>query len=233
MLRDATMRASKPAPSKRRSAPKPTRETRTRVRLDVDERRTQLLELGLAEFGTRTYDEVSIDRIAQAAGISKGLLYHYFPTKRAFYRACVRQAADRLLARMTPPEDMPPLERLRGGLDSYLEYVRAHGAAFATLMRSGAFADRELGVVIAETRATLLERLTSGLAGFAPTDGEPSPLLRLALEGFIGLAEAMSIAWVEACVKAEANPQSPPPPSKEEVRDLLARSLVALVQGGS
>src|SRR5690242_4164925 len=88
--------STKSAPRRGRDAD----EARARVRLDVDERRAQLVALGLAEFGTRTYDDVSIDLIAQAAGISKGLLYHYFPTKRAFYVACVREAAARLLARM-------------------------------------------------------------------------------------------------------------------------------------
>src|SRR5262249_47381912 len=76
----------------RKGRAKRAKEPRSRVRLDVDARRAQLVDLGLTEFGTRTYDEVSIDRIAQMAGISKGLLYHYFPTKRAFYVACVREA---------------------------------------------------------------------------------------------------------------------------------------------
>ena len=56
-----------------------------RIRLDNDARRAQLLELGQKAFAERTYDEVSIDDIARAAGISKGLLYHYFPTKRDLY----------------------------------------------------------------------------------------------------------------------------------------------------
>ena len=228
---------------RRRTAPKtpsppPRRgreldQSRARVRLDVDERRAQLVELGLAEFGTRTYDDVSIDLIAQAAGISKGLLYHYFPTKRAFYIACVREAAARLLARMALPMDVPPLERLQLGLDRYLEYVRGHGPAFATLMRSGAHADRELAAVIDETRATLLETLTSGMADIFPPSGMTSPLLRIALQGWIGLAEAASIAWVEACVDAEAHParrKATAPPSATELRDLLAQALIAIVE---
>src|SRR5688572_2802564 len=121
-----------------RSSPLPPRQ-----RLDVDERRAQLVELGLSHFGGKAYDEVSIDDIAQAAGISKGLLYHYFPTKRAFYVACVRSAAAHLFAMTETPEDTPPLERLTRGLDAYLDYVRAHRRAYATLMRSGAAVDRE------------------------------------------------------------------------------------------
>ncbi len=212
-------------------------QNRARIRLDVDQRRAQLVELGLSEFGTRTYDDVSIDLIAQTAGISKGLLYHYFPTKRAFYIACVREAASRLLARMDLPIDAPPLERLQVGLDRYLEYVRAHGPAFATLMRSNAFGDRELASVVEETRATLLGRLTSGMADIFPPSGITSPLLQIALQGWIGLAEAASIAWVEACVEAEASTSRAgtgrpdvPPPAATELRDLLAETLIAIVE---
>lgn len=229
--------------TRRRTSPKspPRRgrevdQSRARVRLDVDERRAQLVELGLSEFGTRRYDDVSIDLIAQAAGISKGLLYHYFPTKRAFYIACVREAATRLLARMDLPMDVPPLERLQIGLDRYLEYVRAHGGAFSTLMRSNASADRELAAVVDETRAKLLAQLTSGMADIFPASGLASPLLQIALQGWVGLAEAASIAWVEACVEAEAKgsraseTRGTAPPSATELRDLLAQTLVAIVE---
>jgi AcrR family transcriptional regulator len=71
----------------------PPRAARERARLQVDERRTQLLELGLRLFTDRSYDELSIDDIARAAGISKGLLYHYFPSKRDYYVEVVRRAA--------------------------------------------------------------------------------------------------------------------------------------------
>src|SRR5579871_2953848 len=64
-----------------------------RVRLDVDERRAQLLELGLKIFGSQEYESIAIDDIAERAGMSKGLLYHYFSSKRGFYVAVVRHAA--------------------------------------------------------------------------------------------------------------------------------------------
>lgn len=241
------MRASKTKARRRvaaKSATAPRRgrgteaEPRLRVRLDVDERRAQLVELGLGEFGARTYDEVSIDQIAQMAGISKGLLYHYFPTKRAFYLACVREAAARLVARMGDVgADLAPLERLQAGLDRYLEYVRAHGRAYSTLMRGGVGADRELAAVVDETRSILLAQLTSGMADIFPSSSPQmiaSPLLQIALHGWIGLAEAASIAWVETCVEAEqATKKGLEPivaPSAGEVRDLLARTLVTIVQ---
>jgi AcrR family transcriptional regulator len=228
--------------TKRRRADAATPEpasARSRTRLDVDERRAQLVALGLAEFGARTYDEVSIDLLAQMAGISKGLLYHYFPTKRAFYAACVREAARRLLARLAElPADATPHERLERGLDAYLDYVRAHGRAYANVMRNSVGIDPEIAAVVDQTRKTLLDDLTGDMAVLFPNADDPSSnLLRLALHGWIGFAEAMSIAWVEACVAAEESPiaESSPErpraaPAASEVRTLLAKMLVAVVE---
>lgn len=115
-----------------------------RVRLDVDERRRQLVALGIELFSERTYDEVSIDELAQEAGISKGLLYHYFPTKRHFYVETVREAARQLLERTATAEGIEPLDRLRAGLDAYIEYVSKHGKPYHALLRSGVGADAEV-----------------------------------------------------------------------------------------
>ena len=131
-----------------------------RARLEVDERRAQLVELGLDVFASRAYDELSVDELARVAGISKGLLYHYFPTKRDFYVATVREAARQLLELTATSADMPPLERARAGLDAYLDYVDAHAPAYAALMRGGIGSDPEVARIIDETRAYILcERL--------------------------------------------------------------------------
>src|SRR5687767_328836 len=100
-----------------------SRRPRRRIRLENDQRRAQLLALGVQAFSERTYDDVSIDDIAKAAGISKGLLYHYFPTKRDLYLAGLRATAAELIASTTAATSdmaMPPLERMRAGLDAYL-----------------------------------------------------------------------------------------------------------------
>src|SRR5688572_23935942 len=95
-------RMSAPAPRKRGATLRAARRLRTVpppdsnsswLRLATDERRTQLLDLGRELFNTRPFDDISIDEIAAAAGISKGLLYHYFPSKRHFYVETVREAA--------------------------------------------------------------------------------------------------------------------------------------------
>lgn len=203
------------------------RPKKTRVRLDVDERRSQLIELGLAEFGSRPYDEVSIDAIAQVAEISKGLVYHYFPTKRAFYIACIREGATRVVNNIEAPSEGAPFEQLRAGIDRYLEYVRVHGVAFATLMRSGVGADREITEIIDETRDVLLNLLRKGLIELFPDVADTKgTLLDITMRGWIGLVESSSIAWVEACLARDTKKHAP---SAEALRDTLSEALIAIV----
>ncbi|HEY3013924.1 MAG TPA: helix-turn-helix domain-containing protein, partial [Nocardioides sp.] len=78
--------------------------TSPRVRMTPDLRREQLLELGVRLFAHRSLDELSIETLAEEAGISRGLLYHYFGNKRDFHRAVVRKAADDLIAITAPSE---------------------------------------------------------------------------------------------------------------------------------
>ena len=66
------------------------------TRLDVDERRRRLLDLGAELFARHGYEELSMARIAREAGISKALLYHYFPSKQAYFAATLEQAAHEL-----------------------------------------------------------------------------------------------------------------------------------------
>src|SRR3954466_13874870 len=103
-----------PARATRRAIRATARARPRRVRLDNDERRAQLLALARSAFSDRAYDDVSIDDLAREAKISKGLLYHYFPTKRDLYVAGLRQIADDLVtACISIPEDLAPIERVR------------------------------------------------------------------------------------------------------------------------
>src|SRR6201992_2624694 len=89
-------------------------------RLDVDERRRQLLERGAELFTSHRYDELSMSRIAKEVGISKSLLYHYFPSKQAFFEATLSAWAEELRLRTEPDPGLPPLEQLTGSLAGLL-----------------------------------------------------------------------------------------------------------------
>lgn len=112
----------------------------SRRRLSPDDRRNELLRLGAEVFGQRPYDEVRIDEIAERAGVSRALMYHYFPDKRAFFAAVVRAESERLFeATNTPPEPgLTLFEQLRAGVLAYLEYDEAHPhGAWAAYMGMG------------------------------------------------------------------------------------------------
>src|SRR6476620_6722006 len=138
-----------------RSAAAATRPKR-RVRLDNDERRAQLLSLAKAAFSDRSYDDVSIDDIAREAKISKGLLYHYFPTKRDLYVAGLREIATELVTAVTSiPQDLIPIARARAGLDAYLDHITRHSRAYVSLMRGGIGSDPEVAAVVEGVRTEL------------------------------------------------------------------------------
>jgi AcrR family transcriptional regulator len=99
-----------------------------RRRLSPDDRRNELLALGAVVFGQRPYDEVRIDEIAERAGVSRALMYHYFPDKRAFFAEVVRAEGERLFeATNTPPQpDLTLFEQLRAGVLAYVHYDEQH-----------------------------------------------------------------------------------------------------------
>jgi AcrR family transcriptional regulator len=167
-----------------------------RARLSTDARRGQLVALGIDIFSERPFDEVSIDDIAAAAGISKGLLYHYFPSKRDFYVAVIRSAADEMQALTEPDPALEPRERLAAALERYLEYVETHARGYATVLRAGIGSDPAVADIVEEVRGAMVARLLDDLPVTPPGD-EPPVALRVAVRGWVGFVEAASLDWLE------------------------------------
>jgi AcrR family transcriptional regulator len=170
--------------------------TARRSRLSTDARREQLVALGIEIFSERPYDEVSIDAIAAAAGISKGLLYHYFPSKRDFYVAVIRSAADEMQALTVPDPALAPRDRLAAALERYLEYVETHARGYATVLRAGIGSDPAVAEIVEEVRVAMVERLLDDLP-VTPPGEEPPVALRVAVRGWVGFVEAASLDWLE------------------------------------
>jgi AcrR family transcriptional regulator len=164
--------------------------------MENDARRAQLITLALGVFSVNAYDEVSMDDVARAAGISKGLVYHYFPTKRHFYVAALREAARQLLEQTTPQDELAPADRLREGLEAYLSFVEKHARAYTTLLRGGIGVDKEVNVIVEATRSAFVDRFFFAWKG---TVGAPAvtPTLRLGVRGWIGFVEATALDWLE------------------------------------
>jgi AcrR family transcriptional regulator len=192
--------------------------TPKRVRLSPDARREQLLDLGLRMLATRTLDELSVDVLAEQAGISRGLLFHYFRSKQDFHRAVVQRAADDLLARTKPDLSQEPSDRLAISLAHYVDYVLANHRAYISLVRGAAGSDEALLDIFERTRDALTARITDDLAVFGVQD---SPTVRLLARGWSALVEEAVLGWV-------ADPQL----SREELLRVLTATLPAVLSAG-
>ncbi|MDX2086922.1 MAG: TetR/AcrR family transcriptional regulator [Kofleriaceae bacterium] len=194
------------------------RVVKKRVRLDIDERRAQLLALARKIFSDRAYDDVSIDDLAKAAKISKGLLYHYFPTKRDLYVAGLREIAGELVQAVTSvPTDLPPIERARAGIDAYLDHITRHARAFVALMRGGIGSDPEVAAVVDGVRAQMFDTFLLG-SPFAPLL-EGNVRFAIAVRGWIGFVEAATLDWCAT-----------PRVTRTELRELLVQVLFEVLR---
>jgi AcrR family transcriptional regulator len=189
-----------------------------RVRLNPNARREQLLDLGVRMLATRTLDDLSVDALAEEAGISRGLLFHYFKNKQDFHRAVVRRAADDLLARTKPDMSRDVTSRLGLSLAQYVDYVLANHQAYISLVRGAAGSDEALLEVFERTRGVMTARITDNLEVFGVQDG---PTVRLLARGWCALVEEAVLGWV-------ADPQL----SKEELLRVLTATLPAVLSAG-
>jgi AcrR family transcriptional regulator len=163
------------------------------TRLPTSARRAQLIELGIRLFAAQAYEEVSIDRIADDAGISRGLLYHYFGGKRSFYVACLEVAAARLVEATAPAQDGDPARRARAGLEGWLDYVEDRAPAFLALMGGGVGTDTEVSAILERTRVALADRVLAELG-----EAAARPRWRMAVRAWIGATERCTIDWLTA-----------------------------------
>ncbi|MER7833707.1 MULTISPECIES: TetR/AcrR family transcriptional regulator [unclassified Streptomyces] len=177
--------------------------TGVRRRMGVEERRQQLIGVALELFSRRSPDEVSIDEIAAAAGISRPLVYHYFPGKQSLYEAALRRAADELAGRFAEPHEGPVGARLLRVLGRFFDFVDEHGPGFAALMRGGpAFltgASRPAGgvsathAVIDGVRQAAYDHVMAHLG----VRGRPPARLDLVVRSWVALAESTALIWLD------------------------------------
>ena len=191
----------------------------TRSRLSPQERRSQLLDLGVRLLADRSLDELSIDLLAEEAGISRGLLYHYFGNKTAFHEAVVRHAADDLIAQTAPPPGGEPLDRLLASVTAYVDYVLANFEGYVSLVRGAAGGSDVLRAIYDEVRDVLNERIF--LEDAQGELIEDTPHNRLVVRGWSAMAEELVIRWHT----------DPGEVTRDELLAIVSGALPALVEG--
>ena len=187
---------------------------RTRRRLTPDARRAELLRAGERVFTEHAYDDVSLEDIAEAAGASKNLIYHYFSGKRELYLETIRSACEEMLRRTAPDMRLDPMLRLRASIEQHLRYVEEHAAGYSKLIR-GAGSDPDVRAIVTDAHRRVVERTIATL----PLNGaSPPPGLELVLYGWIAFIDQVSIAWLERGGM-----------TRPQLREMLASEFVAIV----
>ena len=159
------------------------------TRLENDERRRRLLELGARLFTEHAYDEISMSQIARAAGISKALLYHYFPSKRDYFIATLAGGAEELRRRVEPDPGLPPAEALPASVEAYLAWIEENAEAYEKLFPSAA-AVPEVRELVEGVRTATADRI---LEGIGATD---NPRARVAVRGWLWFMDGACLDWI-------------------------------------
>ena len=143
----------------------------------------------------RGLEQISVEEIAKKAGISRGLLFHYFASKHDFHLAIVARASEELLAQTAPDPDLTePVDILRDAMNRYLDYVTNNRESYISFMRGPASTDPQMRAIFDRTRAAIAERTLAALP--APSGVEPAQT-GLAVRGWIAFVEEATVSWLK------------------------------------
>lgn len=188
--------------------------------MSTEERREQLLSVGARLFSESPYDEVWIEQVAEIAGVSRGLLYHYFPAKRDFFAAVVERESERMLRLTAAAPGRPVREQLDAGLESYLSYVEEHAHGFRAFHRAQAAGDQTVREIYHRALAAQEQQILAALAadpsfGWSP---EELPELRIAVRGWLAFTTAVCLEWLRGTEL-----------TRRQVREVCARALLGAI----
>ena len=201
------------------------RQAAKRTRLSPEARRSQLIALGVEMLATRTLDELSVELIAQEAGISRGLLFHYFASKQDFYLEVARAAAAEMIRRTEPDLALPPVDALRAALDAFMSYVEENPDSYKSLVRGAASGDTEMRAIFDATRATMAQRIIAVVdqLGFALSERAS-----LAVHGWVAYVEECVVRWI-----ADSHRAGPELVERDQLLEMLTKSLPAVALAAS
>ena len=162
-------------------------------RLGPGQRREQILDAANALFAERSYDEVSIEDIASSAGVTRGLVHHYFGGRKEVYMALLERLGAVREQQLRPPVGRSARARVADNVSRWLDWTEANRTIWlATIARGEDIADPDVRRVVADLVRRAVALLTVHHADIA----DDSPRLRYALECWTGLNRAATRRWL-------------------------------------
>jgi AcrR family transcriptional regulator len=178
--------------------------------MSAQDRRQQLVDIGLDLLESRPIQELALDEVAAAAGVSRTLVFHYFPSKGDYFAAVVASAGDRLMQAVPRDPDTDVDSRLRAMVTDFLRFVRRKRGAYVALVRGASGGDPKVLAALDEVRSAHALRWLEA-AGWPARDD----LTTLAMRGWLGSLEEVALAASTSTVP------------RERVVDLLVEGLLA------
>jgi AcrR family transcriptional regulator len=170
-------------------------------RLDPAQRREQILDAANALFAERAYDEVSIEDIASAAGVTRGLVHHYFGGRKEVYIALLERLGAQREDELRPPAGRSARARVADTVSRWLDWTEAnHTIWLATIAHGEDIADPDVRRVVAD----LVRRAVAILAAHHADIAQDTPRLRYALECWTALNRAATRRWLRGQATREA-----------------------------
>jgi AcrR family transcriptional regulator len=157
-------------------------------RKSAKDRRSELIGIGLRLLVDTPIHELSIDRVAEEASISRGLLFHYFDTKTDFYVAVVEAAARRILKQARDPKTGTSTERLRAITTGFVAFIHRRTPNYVALVRGAAGGDERIAAAVRSTRTEMADRILIAAGITAPSSWQT-----LKVCGWVAMAEEMAI----------------------------------------
>jgi AcrR family transcriptional regulator len=204
-----------------------TPRTPVRTRLSPEDRRAQLIALGVESLVEHPLHDLSIESLAKRAGVSRALLFHYFGSKQGLHRAVVQVARDSMLHATEPESGRDPLDRLHDTLTRIVRFVREHRGTFYSLVRGVASGDAEVREVVEEARVEQANRVLSVFLELGLPD---TPLLRVAMRSWVAFTEEMLVEAAAGSAIESARGSADEELADAELVAFLVRSAVAVAE---
>ncbi|MCZ4277830.1 MAG: TetR/AcrR family transcriptional regulator [Rhodococcus sp. (in: high G+C Gram-positive bacteria)] len=164
-----------------------------RRRLTPVQRRKQLLDIGSRLFADRPYDEVWIEEVADLAGVSRGLMYHYFSSKRDFFAEILKVESARILEITAPDTSLPVAEQVAAGLDAYFRYSVEHEHGVRAINRGAMLGDAEIQSILTAELDIQQERILAAL----PAEVRDDEVTKTALRGWVSFVRTVCLDWLD------------------------------------